>query len=896
MADKKSKTDQGNVEAQFQKLARTEAKELLNRLHAETTGLSDEERRKRLEQYGTNDLSASQTRHWYWFLLHAFTDAFILVLLILGAVTYIVERDIVSSLIIFALACFSAMIRFVQDYSSYKDMERLRNLEHDTIRMRRPQKDGWETVEVPVENVVPGDIEMIGSGDIVAGDLYLLESKDLFLSVSAFTGEAVPVEKKTGCDERKVNAAELDNVCLSGSTVASGTGVGVVVHTGHSSYLGMINTAAGSGQTETEFDRSLHKITKILIIYMIVVVLFVLVVNGLFKQNWIEAFLFAISVAVGLTPGMLPMIVNGTLAKGAQFLARKKTIVKNMSSIQNLGAIDVLCTDKTGTLTIDRILLQKYLDINGRNSHLVLNYAWMNSYYSTGVKNLIDRAILEYGNAHDVPRYAGGYEKIDEIPYDFERRRMSVLVQNTGGKKTTAGDGQLMPETGERVLITKGALESVIACCSRVRVDKTYVAIQDVDLDTVTRQAAALNQDGLHVIAVAARKSIPGETDDNNFTAEDERDMTFLGLVAFLDPPKPDAKEAIQGLYRAGVDVKVISGDAPVVVEHICKEVGLYDHAIADGLRSVDGARLEAMDDAQLAVEVERTNVFARLSPMQKKRVVDMLRKNGHVVGYMGDGVNDAPSLHSADVGISVDNATDVAKASSDIILLEKSLRVILDGVYEGRRIYGNIVKYLKMALSSNFGNVFSVLIASVFLPFLPILPLQILIQNLIYDFTQVAIPWDNVDEEFLLKPHKWDTKTMTSFMNVFGATSSIFDVLTFLTMWFVLGYNTIAKANFFQTGWFVEGLISQIIIVQFIRTAKRPLLESHCDIRLALASALGIVSALAVPFIFDQMPNPVFTALPPLYFVYLLLILALYCVVIEVVKRLYIRRYKTWL
>lgn len=896
MAAEKNRMNDKTVEPQFQQSAQTEAKAMLQKLQATPCGLSDEERQKRLEQYGSNDLNATRVRHWYWFLMHAFTDAFILVLLILGTVTYIVERDLLSSTIIFVLACSSAMIRFLQDYGSYKEMERLRNLEHDTIRMRRPKENGWETVEVPVENIVPGDIEMIGSGDIVSGDLYLLESKDLFISVSAFTGEAIPVEKKAGCDDRIVNAAELTNICLSGSTVASGTGVGVVMHTGRHSYLGMINAASAADRTETEFDRSLHKITQILIIYMIVVVLFVLVVNGLFKHNWIEAFLFALSVAVGLTPGMLPMIVNGTLAKGAQFLARKKTIVKNMSAIQNMGAVDVLCTDKTGTLTVDRILLQKYLDIDGRNSHLVLNYAWMNSYYSTGVKNLIDRAILEYGEAHDVPEYAGGYEKIDEIPYDFERRRMSVLVQSRKDTKAGGGDTQVIPGPGERVLITKGALESVIACCNRVRVDKTYVDIQDVDLHKITQQAAALNQDGLHVIAIAARKSIPGETDDDHFTAEDERDMTFLGLVAFLDPPKQDAGMAIQGLYRAGVDVKVISGDSPVVVEHICKEVGLYDHKIAGGLRSMNGEQLEAMDDAQLAIEVEKTNVFARLSPMQKKRVVDMLRKNGHVVGYMGDGVNDAPSLHSADVGISVDNATDVAKASSDIILLEKSLRVILEGIYEGRRIYGNIIKYLKMALSSNFGNVFSVLAASVFLPFLPILPLQILIQNLIYDFTQAAIPWDNVDPEFLQKPHKWETKEMTSFMNVFGATSSIFDVLTFLMMWFLLGYNTLAKANFFQTGWFVEGLISQIMIVQFIRTAKRPIIQSHCDIRLALASALGIVAALTIPFVFDGLPSAVFTALPPIYFLYLLLILMLYCVTIEVVKHFYIRRYKTWL
>lgn len=878
------------VEQEFQKIAKTDESKLLQELACTRNGIDDEEREKRLEKYGYNDLAEMQKHSWVYFLLHSFADAFIIVLLVLAIVTFVVESDILSGSIILALACMSAVIRFFQDYGSYRDMQKLKEMEHDTVRIQVPGKDGVEVREVPVEEVVPGDIQLIGSGDIVSGDLYLLESKDLFVSVSAFTGESIPVEKYKGVDDRIVNAAELNNICLGGSTVNSGTGVGVVVRTGKSSYLGKISSTIHTKKKETDFDKSLSKITRILITYMIVVVIFVLLINGLVKKNWLEAFLFSISVAVGITPGMLPMIVNGTLAKGAKFLAKKKTIVKNMSAIQNLGAIDVLCTDKTGTLTMDHVVLQKYLDVNGEDSHLVLNYAWMNAYYSTGVKNLIDRAILAYGEENNAQKYAGGYVKSDEIPYDFERRRMSVLISNPGGEHMGGNVEEILPMPQDEVLITKGALESVLECCSRIRVKKEYKDIHKEDLAKINALAEELNKEGMHVIGVAAKKKNVGDT--TVFHAEDETNMTFLGIIAFLDPPKPDAKEAIHGLYDAGVHVKVISGDAPVVVEHVCKLVGMK---VGDQ-KAVTGSDLENMSDLELSSVVEKNDIFARLSPMQKKRVVDALRNNGHVVGYMGDGVNDAPSLHDADVGISVDNATDVAKASADIILLEKSLTVILNGIYEGRRIYGNILKYMKMALSSNFGNVFSVLIASIFLPFLPMLPLQILIQNLIYDFTQIAIPWDNVDDEFLQKPHKWNSASLVSFMNVMGGFSSVFDVLTFLVLWFILGYNTLAMQNYFQTGWFIEGLISQILIVQFIRTSKRPIIDSKCDSRLALASAFGIFVGISIPYLFDNLKNTVFTEMPFEYFVYLIIILALYSTTIEIVKKFYIKKYGSWL
>lgn len=878
------------VEQEFQQIAKKEESSLLQELACTRNGISDEEREERLEKYGYNDLSAMQKHSWAYFLVHSFADAFIIVLLVLAIVTFVVESDILSGSIILALACMSAVIRFFQDYGSYRDMQKLKEMEHDTVRIQVPTEDGTEVREVPVEEVVPGDIQLIGSGDIVSGDLYLLESKDLFVSVSAFTGESIPVEKYKGVDDRTVNAAELNNICLGGSTVNSGTGVGVVVRTGKSSYLGKISSTIHTKKKETDFDKSLAKITRILITYMVVVVIFVLLINGLVKKNWLEAFLFSISVAVGITPGMLPMIVNGTLAKGAKFLAKKKTIVKNMSAIQNLGAIDVLCTDKTGTLTMDHVVLQKYLDVNGEDSHLVLNYAWMNAYYSTGVKNLIDRAILAYGDENDAHKYAGGYVKSDEIPYDFERRRMSVLISNPGGEHMGGNVEEILPMPQDEVLITKGALESVLECCSRIRVKKEYMDIHEEDLAKINALAEELNNEGMHVIGVAAKKKNVGDT--TVFHAEDETNMTFLGIIAFLDPPKPDAKEAIRGLYDAGVHVKVISGDAPVVVEHVCKLVGMK----VGNQSAITGSDLENMSDAELSSVVEKNDIFARLSPMQKKRVVDTLRNNGHVVGYMGDGVNDAPSLHDADVGISVDNGTDVAKASADIILLEKSLTVILNGIYEGRRIYGNILKYMKMALSSNFGNVFSVLIASIFLPFLPMLPLQILIQNLIYDFTQIAIPWDNVDDEFLQTPHKWNSASLVSFMNVMGGFSSVFDVLTFLVLWFILGYNTLAMQNYFQTGWFIEGLISQILIVQFIRTSKRPIIDSKCDSRLALASAFGIFVGVSIPYLFDNLKNTVFTEMPFEYFVYLIIILVLYSTTIEIVKKFYIKKHGSWL
>ncbi|MCH4191690.1 MAG: magnesium-translocating P-type ATPase [Butyrivibrio sp.] len=867
MKNAKSQRASAQLEAVYRKYAAMKEAEVLSAFKTDSAGLSAAEAQERLEQYGPNQVQSSRKTPWYVFLLKSFLDEFILVLLFLGVVSFFL-KDRLGAGIIFLLAVISAVIRFVQDYNAYLASEKLRTMIHSHVDVRRDGK----TVKADLDQVVAGDIIELGSGSIVPADLYLLSARDLFISQSMFTGESLPVEKKAGpCDTSK-DSAELENICLMGCDVRSGSGVGVVIQTGRQTYLGSISVAVESSKGKTNFEKGLDVITRTMLRYMIIIVLCVFVINGFVKKDWLSAFMFSISVAVGITPGMLPMIVNATLSRGAQFLAQKKTIVKNLSAIQNLGAIDVLCTDKTGTLTADDIVLQRYLDADGRQDRRVLDYVYLNSYFSTGIKNLIDHAVLEYGEKNGVRTDVTDYTKIDEIPFDYDRRRMSVVIQGSDG---------------QHWLISKGAAEEIVRICTFVRQDENNVPLGEDGRQKILQNAAALGEEGMHVIAVAEKHE---QIDVSTFSGADEKDMTFLGYVAFLDPPKPDVEKAVSALYEAGVDVKVLSGDAEPVVANICGQVGIRRG------KSMTGEQVEALDDAALKGAVECTNIFARLAPMQKQRVVDALRANGHVVGYMGDGVNDAPSLRHADVGISVDTATDVAKESSDIILLEKSLSVLKDGVYEGRRIYGNIMKYMKMALSGNFGNVFSVLVASIFLPFLPMIPIQMLIQNLIYDFTQIAIPWDNVDSEFMQKPKRWDTRSLSHFMNVLGPVSSVFDVLTFAVLWFVLGYCSADQQVLFQTGWFMEGLISQTLIVHFIRTSKVPFIQSCADIRMIFSSFCGIVAALFVPYVLHPIVSFHFAVMPMGYYGLLVLILLLYATAIEAVKRVYIRKNGEWL
>lgn len=855
------------MEQDYKRLAGLEIDVLFSEKRSSINGLTSDEANRRLAKDGKNTTSNSKPTPWYVFLFKSFIDEFIIVLLILSVVTFIL-KDHLGAGIIVALAVISVMIRFTQSYSSYRQSQKLKTMLHNIVDVRR---DG-ETAKINIEDIVDGDIIELGTGSIIPADLRIIESRDLFVSQSMFTGESIPVEKKAGLGDSAKSSTELENVVLMGTTVVSGSGVGIIIKTGKGTYLGHISGVVEQTKGKTNFEKGLSKVTNTLVIYMSVIVVSVFIINGIVKGDWLQAIMFSVSVAVGITPGMMPMIVNTTLSKGAGFLAKKKTIVKNINSIQNLGAIDVLCTDKTGTLTVDNVVLQRYMNIDGQDDLEILDFAFMNSYFSTGIKNLIDRAIISYGTEHGIKNDTEKYEKIDEIPFDYERKRMSVVIK----------DGQ-----NNHRIITKGAVEEILKICTKAKDKAETLPISEDLLKRINDHADSLSNEGMHVIAIAEKDEYAGV---NKFSLKDECDMVFIGYVAFLDPPKPDVANAIKDIYDAGIEIKVLTGDSPLVTERICKLVGMK----ADGL--LKGTDIEAMSDDELKIAVEKNNIFARLAPMQKQRVVIALRNNGHVVGYMGDGVNDAPSLRQADVGISVDSATDIAKESSDIILLEKSLLVLKDGIYEGRRIYGNIMKYMKMALSSNFGNVFSVLVASIFIPFLPMIPIQILIQNLIYDISQITIPWDNVDPEFLLRPKKWDIKGLSRFMNTLGITSSLFDVATFLSLWFVLGYNSIDKQAFFQTGWFIEGLISQTLIVHFIRTSKIPFIQSRADKRLTLSTLGCIGLALVVPILFKNITDFNFTIMPMEYYIFLIAILASYAVSVEIVKRIYIKINKVWL
>lgn len=866
--DNKSKKDEV-LESEYKKYALYSKEEILNNFNTDELGLTDLEAKNRILQNGKNIVIEKNKVPWYVFLFKSFIDQFIIVLLILATLSIFLD-DKLGAIIIYILAVVSAFIRFVNEYSSYLADQKLKDMIHATTDVRRGSSQDLE--ELNIEDIVIGDIIELGAGSIIPADLRIIESKDLFIAQSVFTGESAPVEKYVNLKSINVSSIELENICFMGSTVVSGSAVGVVIKTGKQTYLGHMASKLNEEKQITNFELGVKKITSLLIKYMVIIVLCVFLINGFIKKDWVQALMFSISIAVGITPGMLSMIINANLSKGASNLAKKKTIVKNLNSIQNLGAIDVLCTDKTGTLTIDEVVLQKYMNVEGEEDIRILEYAFLNSYYSTGIKNLIDRAITSYGIEHGMKEKISGYTKIDEIPFDYNRKKMSLVVQTPKGKHR---------------LITKGALEEILKICTKVKYHDEIVDLTTNMINKINSNADILHSNGMHVIAISEKLEYPGI---DVFEAKDETEMVFIGYIAFLDPPKKDVKVALEELKKAGVQVKVLTGDSPLVTKNICTQVGIDVNNI------LTGKDIEEMSEENLKDIVEVTNIFARLSPIQKERVVNALRQNGHVVGYMGDGVNDGPSLRASDVGISVDSATDIAKESSDIILLEKNLMVLKDGVIGGRIIYGNIMKYMKMTLSSNFGNVFSVLIASIFLPFLPMIPIQILIQNLIYDLSQIAIPFDTVDKEFTLKPKKWDTKDLSNFMNAFGIASSIFDVVTFLALWFILGYNSVLKQNFFQTGWFIEGTISQTLIVHFIRTAKIPFIQSIANKWLIFTTIISITLAIITPNILSNIEGFNFVKLSSNFYIYLVIILFLYAILVQLVKKWYIKKYGNWL
>ena len=731
---------------------------------------------------------------------------------------------------------------------------------------------GGKEKEIRVEKVVPGDIVHLSAGSMIPADIMLIDSKDLFVNQSVFTGESVPVEKVAQNTNDAKEIFSIPNICLMGSSVVSGGATGVVIDTGFTTYLGRMSKEVETKKEPTNFEKGMNNITKMLIRYMIVVSVAVFVIYGFIRKDWLEAILFALSVAVGITPSMLPMIVNVNLTRGTKVLAKKKTLVKNINSIQNLGAIDVLCTDKTGTLTEDKIVLQKYIDVNGNEDTSILEYAYLNSYFGTGMKNLVDRAIITYGNEKNVKEIVNDYTKIDEIPFDYTRKRMSVVVKSN-------------KKNGYR-MFTKGALEEILKVCTKVKYNGHVNELTPEMVEIVEQKAKEYAVQGMQVIAIASKREYRGV---NVFNVSDEANMTFIGFVAFLDPAKKDVKSTLKKLKNIGITTKILTGDNPYAANNICNLVGL------ENTETLLGTDIDKMSDEELAKKVEEVNVFARMNPLQKERVVKQLKNNGHVVGYMGDGVNDSPSLHIADVGISVNTATDIAKEAADIILLERSLKVIYEGVLEGRRVYGNIIKYMKMALSSDFGDVFSIVIASIFLPFLPLLPIQMLLQDFLYDISQIAIPYDDVDKEFLEKPKKWSTKGISKFMNVMGITSSLIDVLAFLGFWFLFGYNA-SKETFFQTAWFVECLISETMIIHYVRTAKRPFIESRANKWLTLGTFGTIIGTILTPILLHNIPSFHFEILPLKYYGFVILLLAIYSVLVEIIKKIYIKKNGEWL
>lgn len=829
------------------------------------SGLNSKQVEELLEKNGQNVVVKRENKGPLSFLVKSFNDKFIYILIVLAIIDFVLA-DKLGAFIIIGIAIVSALIKFVQEYSTYKFNKKLEQNIFTTTTVLRNKK----AKEIRIENVVIGDIIELNAGAIIPADVRIIESKDLFLNQSVFTGESVLVEKTTESGEAK-EIFSINNICLMGSSVVSGSAKAVVVETGFNTYLGRMSKNLNNKKEKTNFEKGMDGITKLLIRYMIVVSIFVFVIYAFIRHDYIEALLFALSVAVGITPSMLPMIVNVNLTKGTKTLAKKKTLVKNSESIQNLGAIDILCTDKTGTLTKNKITLQKYINVMGEEDLDILKYAFVNSYYGTGIKNLVDRAVIAYGNEHKIRDVLNEYTKVDEIPFDYTRKRMSVVVKYENDYK----------------MITKGAIEEILKCCKNVKYKNQIIELDEKLIKQIEVNANNLSNVGMQVIALAEKKEYPGA---ENFNSESETEMTFVGYVAFLDPPKKGVKETIIKLKKAGVKTKILTGDNAYATKNICNIVGLRSDNI------IIGSQLDEMGDEELKEKIEEVDVFARLNPLQKERVVKLYKENGHVVGYMGDGVNDAPSLQVSDVGICVDSATAIAKEASDIILLKKSLDVIYDGVMEGRKVYGNIIKYMKMALSSDFGDVFSIVISSIFLPFLPLLPIQMLIQDFLYDISQVAIPYDDVDKEFLEKPKKWDTSGLGRFMKVMGITSSVIDVLAFLGFWFLFGYNCEAKQSWFQTAWFVECLISETMIIHYIRTSKIPFVESRPNKLLLISTIMTIVGTIVTPIILHSVASFNFVILPLKYYAFVLVLLVVYTVLVQIVKKRYIKKYGEWL
>lgn len=858
---KKNQSSGIHVSVQLVEIAKLRQQDALDDLKTSLLGLTSQEAELRFENYGPNVVVKEKQSTWIKLIIDAVLNPLVILLSVIGIVS-ILTRDYETAVIIFIMVLLGLVLRFVQEYKADNAAAKLKEMIHITATVIR---NGVEE-EIPLSGLVPGDIVKLSAGDMIPADIRVLSSKDLFIIQSALTGESIPVEKfESNGDSSFESPLEIKNICFLGTSVESGSATGVVVTTGVNTYLGKMASTITTKQVQTSFDKGVKSFTWLMIKFMMVMVPLVFLINGLTKHNWHEAFFFAMAVAVGLTPEMLPMIVTVCLSKGAIAMSKKKVIMKRLNAIQNLGAMDVLCTDKTGTLTIDKVLLEKHCDVVRKDDDGVLHMAYLNSFFQTGLKNILDRAILVHKEAED-ELHITKYKKVDEIPFDFSRKIMSVVVENS---------------EGVHQLIAKGAPEEIFSRCTHFELDGETFPIESVLISDLKEEYNDLSKDGFRVLALAIKSLDKKEA----YSREDESELTLVGYLAFLDPPKETAVAAIIALQNHGISIKVITGDNELVTIKVCKEVGISTDKILLGIDT------ERMTDEELSNVVDETTIFARHSPSHKQRIVEALQKRGHTVGFLGDGMNDAPALRVADVGISVDSAVDIAKETADAILLQKNLMVLEEGVQEGRKVFANILKYVRMGASSNFGNMFSVLGASIFLPFLPMMPIQILANNLLYDFSQVPIPTDGVDPELIAKPKPWSIGAISKFILFIGPISSLFDYATFFIMLYVFGCWDSGKSSLFQTGWFVESLLTQTLIIHVIRTNKIPFFQSRASIQLIATTLLIMIIGIWLPFS-PFAKGLSLVALPPLYWPFIIMILISYFLLTQFVKVSLIRRF----
>ena len=871
MKKKENNVKQAEVEKTLLELSGMEQKALFEKYQTDENGLDPVQAADRLEEYGKNIIDFGNEKSLAVRIKDAIINPFNIVLLVVALITFITdvvmadEPSIATFAMLVAVIIISATISFVQEEKSNNAAKKLQGMITNKLDVIR----NCVEMEVEIEELVPGDIVKLASGDMIPGDVRFIETKDLFIDQSQLTGESNPVEKFTTSDTN-CGVTDLANVGFMGSNIVSGSAKAIILTTGGDTYFGSMAKSLNSFEEKSAFEKNLDSVSKLLIRFMLITVPVIFIANFVTKGSWLQSLMFGITIAVGIMPEMLPVIMNSSLARGAINMSRKKTIVKRLGAIQTFGEMDVFCTDKTGTLTQDEIILEKYMDVLGREDKRILRHAFLNSYFQTGLKNLMDVAIINRAEKEELSFLKEAYVREDEIPFDFSRRRMSVVLRDRNGK---------------RQLITKGAVEEILSICSFIEIDGEVKDITDELKANAKKLAEDNNLEGIRVIAVAQKNNVHGV---DVFGVEDESDMVLIGFVGFLDPPKESAATAINALRKNGVRTVVLTGDSEGVAINICGRLGFRTEM------TLTGAKIDAMNDEQLAEACENCDIFSKLSPYQKQRVVKMIQSKGHIVGYMGDGINDSLPLKQADIGISVDNAVDIAKEVADIILLEKDLNVLDEGVVEGRSTFANMSKYLKMSVSGNFGNMFSVLIASIFLPFLPMLPIHILVQNLLNDFAQLGMPFDHVESKYIEKPRKWDLGGIKGFMVSFGLLSTVLDVLCFLVLWFIFGYNNPDMAGYFQCGWFMFGVISQTMVIHTIRTPKLPFINDRASIQLTLSTLAVIAVTLIIGFtgvstLFD-LPT-----MPLSYMLWLAILMVVYMIFAQIMKVIYIKRHKDW-